>query len=427
MPQQTVPAIEFNFFVLGDIADKFDSDKIFINENYQRGDIWKHTQKIELIKSINQRYSIGVLVLFINDERQYEVLDGQQRLLTIKSYLKGTLDLSDTEIIPYDELSSREKTLQDAYCVYYLKLKSHDPESKEEDIVQTFLRLQEGTPLNKAEKLNAHRGVFKDTFKQMRETHLLFTYLGKEKRFRFRQLAAELLLLELDGDFDNKIFPALDLKTMIAAVKKYSKKIGRQNLKNYKGNLDFMANSLNMFLGAFKLRDIISFYLLISYLRKKRAGNQNLLNELAAFARIFMLKLNMFSIYDEKPPKGMTFAEFNTFKKYKQASKVMTTPESFRDRLDIMLSEFTRLNPMILADAQRLYDIEQKRKLFFRQQGKCPECKKPLEFKTASAHHEIAHASGGKTDDLEHAQLVHVKCHKIIEKRLKKKKREKGV
>ena len=177
MPQQTVPSIDFDFFALGDIADMFANDQIFINKSYQRGDVWKYKQKIELVKSINQRYSIGVLVLFTNDQDQYEVLDGQQRLLTIKGYLKGTLDLSDTDITPYDELNSREKRLQDAYCVFYLKLKSHDPESKEEDIIQTFLRLQEGTPLNKAEKLNAHRGVFKDTFKEIRMTHPFFNYL----------------------------------------------------------------------------------------------------------------------------------------------------------------------------------------------------------------------------------------------------------
>ncbi len=425
MPQQTVPAIEFDFFALGDIADMF-ANKIFINENYQRGDIWKLSQKIELIKSINQRYSIGVLVLFVNDEGQYEILDGQQRLLTIKNYLEGTLPLSDTDITPYAELSSRERILQDAYCVFYLKLKSHDPESKEEDIVQTFLRLQEGTPLNKAEKLNAYRGVFKNTFKETRENHRIFTYLGTEKRFRFRQLAAELLLLELDGDFDHKVFPPLDLGTMIEGVKKYENKISRQKLTLYKGNLDYMEKSLNMLLGAFKFRDIISFYLLISYLRKKRAGNQNLQNEYAVFARIFMQKLNMFSIYNIKPPKGMTKEEFDTYKKYKEESKVMTTADSFRNRLDIMLSEFERLNPMILADRQRLHDVEQKRVLFFRQQGICPECRKPLEFKTASAHHEIAHAAGGKTDDLDHAQLVHDGCHKSIEKRLKKENKIKN-
>ncbi len=35
---------------------------------------------IELINSINKRYSIGVLVLFINESGQFEILDGQQRL-----------------------------------------------------------------------------------------------------------------------------------------------------------------------------------------------------------------------------------------------------------------------------------------------------------------------------------------------------------
>ncbi len=426
MPKATVPALEFDFFALGDIADMFAKNEIFINESYQRGDTWKQTQKIELIESINQRYSIGVLVLFINDKGQYEILDGQQRLLTIKRYLKGTLDLSDTEITAYKDLDSRETKLQDAYCVFYLKLKSHDPESKEEDIVQTFLRLQEGSPLNKAEKLNAHRGVFKDTFKQIREEHSLFTYLGNEKRFRFRQLAAELLLLELDGDFKNKIFPALDLNTMIAGTKKYKKRISKQKFRFYKGNLDYMERSLNMLLGAFKPRDVISFYLLISYLRKERAEKQTLQNEYAAFARIFMQNLNKFSMYDAKPPKGMTTEEFNTYKKYKQESKVMTTPDSFKNRLKIMISEFDRLNKKIIADPKRLYDIEQKRILFFRQKGKCPECKKPLEFRKASAHHEIAYSAGGKTDDLDHAKLVHDRCHKSIEKRVKKERKKRS-
>ena len=127
-------------------------------------------------------------------------------MLAIKSYLEGTLVLTDSEITPYSELESREKKLQDAYCIFYLKLKGHDPETKEEDIIQTFLRLQEGTPLNKAEKINAYRGIFKDTFRITRETHPLFNFLGNDKRFRFRQLAAELLLLELEGDFENKVF-----------------------------------------------------------------------------------------------------------------------------------------------------------------------------------------------------------------------------
>ncbi|MDA3813783.1 MAG: HNH endonuclease [Candidatus Cloacimonetes bacterium] len=274
--------------------------------------------------------------------------------------------------------------------------------------------------MNKAEKINAYRGEFKNTFREIRETHKLFNYFGKEKRFRFRQLAAELLLLELEGDFNNKIFPPLDLKTLIFGIKKYEKKISKNKLRFFNGNLDYIVESLNMLLGAFKMRDIISFYLLISYLRHKRAGNQNLKNELAAFAKDFMQKLNLFSIYDTKPPKEMNRKEFLLYKSYKHESKIMTTANSFRNRLDIMLKEFEKQNPIIIRDKKRLHDIEQKRMLYFRQKGMCTECNKSLDFTRAEAHHEIAHSAGGKTDDLSHSQLVHSRCHKRLEKRLKK-------
>jgi len=153
MPKQKVPDIDFDYWVIAELPELLPNNKIYINKKYQRGDIWTHTQKIELIKSIDNRYSIGALVLFINEDKQYEILDGQQRLITINQYLKDDLDLTNTELVKYSELSRKGKTHFDDYCVYYIKLKSHDPESKEEDIIQTFLRLQEGTPLNKAEKI----------------------------------------------------------------------------------------------------------------------------------------------------------------------------------------------------------------------------------------------------------------------------------
>ena len=150
MPKQTVPDIDFDKFTLAEIPGLFSAGKIRINEEYQRGDIWKELQKIELIRSITSRYSIGVLVLFINDEKEYEILDGQQRLLTINNYMSGNWEMpASAELPKYSDLTLQEKTLLDAYCVFFLKLKSHDAESKEEDIVQTFLRLQEGTPLRR--------------------------------------------------------------------------------------------------------------------------------------------------------------------------------------------------------------------------------------------------------------------------------------
>lgn len=416
MPSQKVPDIEFKLWTIAEIPGLFEENRIYINKEYQRGDIWTHTQKIELIRSIDKQYSIGVLVVFVNENGQCEVLDGQQRLITIKQYLDDELDLTNTGISIYSELNLQRKTLLDAYCVYYILLKSHNPKSKEEDIVQTFLRLQEGTPLNKAEKLNAQRGEFKNTFRKIRETHPIFGYLGKEKRFRWRQLAAELLSLELESDFKNRIFQSLDLPAMLSIVKKYEKDISASKVRFFKGNLDYLHNSLNILLTALQPRELISFYLLISYLRRSKADNKELVNEFAEFARQFMQNLNLFSIYDRKPPQDMTRKLFEKYRQYKLEAKVMTTSESIRKRFNIVLEDFNRLHPFIRKDPSRLYDIEQKRILYFRQKGLCALCNKSMNFTSSSGHHVVAHFEGGKTDDLSKAVLLHHKCHRKVEK-----------
>ena len=416
MEKQKVPDIEWGFWTISVIPQLITDGEIHINKEYQRGDIWRHSQKVELIKSIENCYSIGVLVLFMNDSEQFEILDGQQRLQTINQYLNDKLDLANTGVKKYSELTLQEKTLLDAYCVYHIRLKSHDPKSKEEDIVQTFLRLQEGTPLNKAEKLNAHRGEFKNTFREVRDTHPIFDYLGKEKRFRWRLLAAEMLTLEMESDFNNLVFPSLDLETMVNVLKKYENNISSSRVRFFKGNLDYLSTSLNMILTAFKPREFIAFYMLVSYLRKKKAGNKDLMNELAVFAREFLQNLNSFGIYEENPPEGMDKDIFDKYKTFKLESKIMTTPESLKKRCQIMIDEFTRMHPWIEKDEKRLHDAEQKRVLYFKQKGICPVCGKVMDFRSSSAHHVIAHSEGGKTDDLSQAALVHERCHVKLEK-----------
>ena len=372
---------------------------------------------MELIESIQNSYSIGVLVLYVNDAQQYEILDGQQRLLTIRKYLKDELDLKSSELLRYSDLNLQERTLLEAYCVYYLKLKSHDAESKEEDIVQTFLRLQEGTPLNKAEKINAYRGAFKDTFRDVRQTSSLFSLMGPDKRFRWRQLSAELLLLELESDFENRVFPSLALDNLVRAIKTHSKEVSAKKVKYLRGNLEFLHQSLSYLLTAFNAREVIAFYLLVSYLRRSKADNSGLSNELAVFAEEFFKKLNSFSMYDDTRPAEMTQDDFNAYRSYKQEAKIQTTPDSIKKRFSFILGEFEKMHPFIVKDADRLHDKEQKRILFFRQKGLCGECGKPMDCQVTSSHHGFSHSTGGRTDDLSSAMLLHVKCHRRLERR----------
>ena len=422
MVKQKVPDIDFKWFALGDIPDLFTQNKVKINSEYQRSYMWKQSQKIELIRSIQNSYSIGVLVLFINSEDQHEILDGQQRLLAIKEYIEGKLDLTNSGVIKYSDLTPTDKRLLDAYCIYYLKLKGFEEETQEEDITQTFIRLQEGTPLNKAEKINAYRGKFKDTFRKLRQEHNFFQLLCKDKRFRWRLLAAEFLLLELESDFENKIFPDLSLPKFKEALEKYKENISDKKIKFLTGNLDFLQTSLNIMLSALQPRELVSFYVLISYLRRDKADNSNLMNEFENFAEDFLKNLNSFSIYDSQAPAGMADGLFKEYRKYKEEARKATTADSITARFEFLLKEFKRMCPYIEKDKDRLHDTEQKRTLYFRQKGICPECSKKFRFEEGTSHHIVAHSKGGKTDDLEKANLLHKKCHEKLEKKIENAK-----
>jgi len=109
---------------------------------------------------------------------------------------------------------------------------------------------------------------------------------------------------------------------------------------------------------------------------------------------------------------------------YKQESKKLTTSESIKNRLEIMLIEFQRIKPFIEKDPKRLHDAEQKRILFFKQKGLCDICKKSMDFRAdISSHHVDAHSAGGSTDDLSKAVLLHKKCHERLEKQIQKSKK----
>ncbi len=420
--KQHIPDLDFDNFAFGQVKRLFDNNKIVINKEYQRGDVWKNRQQIELIRSIFNSYSIGVLVLYINESGQYEILDGQQRLLTIYKYLNGNISLENSGVTPYAELSEKEELFLNGYSVFYLKLKSHNLETKEEDIVQTFLRLQEGSPLNKAEKINAYRGSFKNLFVEVKESHPLFELMSKEDhRFRLRLLAAEMLLLELEGDFEKMDFPALDINTFKKAIEKYEKNISDKKQKNFKGNLDYLYRSLNVLLTAITPRDLLPIYLLVSYLRRTKADNSKLEDELSVFVEDFLKDLNSFSIYDNKPPQGMQTSVFKNYLKYKTEARKATTGDSINFRLEFIVKEFKRKNPFILKDNKRLHDKEQKRVLYLKQRGICQFCDKKIDFRfDGSAHHIIAHKNGGITDDLKNAVLLHNKCHQKLEKQLLK-------
>lgn len=69
-------------------------DKIIVNKDYQREIVWKSkSDRDELMRSIFLGYPIGVITLWENpDTNKSEIVDGLQRIHTIKSFVNGEDD-----------------------------------------------------------------------------------------------------------------------------------------------------------------------------------------------------------------------------------------------------------------------------------------------------------------------------------------------
>ena len=90
-----------------ELVEAFESGSLARNPEYQRGAAWSKQQKQALIDSVFRKYPLPPLFLEVKKKAGlggkpteiYEIIDGQQRLLSLREYHKGDFSLLD----PTDE------------------------------------------------------------------------------------------------------------------------------------------------------------------------------------------------------------------------------------------------------------------------------------------------------------------------------------
>ena len=75
-------------------AIPFRGGRLNIRPAYQREFIYKDSQRNAVINTILNNFPLNVLYWIINKDGSYEVLDGQQRLISIGQYLTGSFSLN---------------------------------------------------------------------------------------------------------------------------------------------------------------------------------------------------------------------------------------------------------------------------------------------------------------------------------------------
>ena len=61
--------------------------KLNIRPKYQREFVYNETQRNEVINSVNSDFPLNVMYWICNEDGTYEVIDGQQRTISICQYI----------------------------------------------------------------------------------------------------------------------------------------------------------------------------------------------------------------------------------------------------------------------------------------------------------------------------------------------------
>lgn len=143
------------------MLELMDQNLIELNPGYQRRRVWKdNKRKSLLIESMMLRIPIPAFYFYENEDGQYQVIDGQQRLTTIREFVNGEFWLTGLEYLGKDYNKRKFKDLDTKYVqrIYRTQIAVNilDARSPKNVIYDIFRRVNTGgINLNPQEMRNA--------------------------------------------------------------------------------------------------------------------------------------------------------------------------------------------------------------------------------------------------------------------------------
>lgn len=171
--------------------------------DWQREEVWTKAKKQKLIDTILRGWKLPKFYFLLtgSNPKEYDVLDGQQRLTAIWEFFDGELELSDEtaeefSASKYEDLPDSVSDAFDDYEINYDVIENATEEHQKE----FFQRLQEGLPLTSSEKLNSVHSKLRDYCAKLSK-HKFFpeTAAVSAKRYAYFDICAKAMALEIEG------------------------------------------------------------------------------------------------------------------------------------------------------------------------------------------------------------------------------------
>ena len=169
---------------------------------WQRQEVWSRSKKQNLIDSILRGWKLPKFYfLKISDDREScEVVDGQQRLVTIFEFFENEFPLAEEAAKRfggkfYKDLPDKFVDAFDDYEIEFDEIE----DASDEEVKQFFQRLQDGLPLTTSEKLNSIHSKLRDFVMRLTKHPFFARIAASDRRYGHFDILAKVAAIEIDG------------------------------------------------------------------------------------------------------------------------------------------------------------------------------------------------------------------------------------
>lgn len=330
--------------------------KLNVRPAYQREFVYKDKQRDEVIKTVKKGFPLNIMYWVKCDDGTYELLDGQQRTISICQYLNGDYSL-DFQYF-FNLTKEEQKQIND----YELTIYVCEGEARE--------RLEWFRIINIA-------GV-QLTEQELRNANYTGTWLADAKRYFSKNGC---VAYNMFGDYMNGTAIRQDY---LETVLKWISAKNNKEIEDYMADNQLKPNASELWL---------YFNSVVNWVK---ATFPNYRKEMKGIEWGLLYNQYGTSTYDS-----------NAFEK--RISELMED-EDITNRKGIYTYVFDEEKNEKFLNV-RLFTEKQKRIAYEKQSGKCPKCLKHFEFKEMEGDHITPWHSGGKTVQ-ENCQMLCKDCNR---------------